>query len=95
MIRGEGDGEPLRRFTDRIEAVVRNDLRRRIDSAGVSPRVDLELVTKLRAGQVLSAVAWFLEHLDEFGPDEAAATVNQAAERGWAWAAGLEPEGPP
>ena len=90
IVRGEGDGAPLRRFTQRIEQVVADDVERRVAVAGASPRDDLGLVTRLRAAQLVAAVAWFVDHP---GADaaETAAAVNHISERGWAWAAGLTP----
>ena len=57
---------------------------------GATPRIDISLITRLRAAQVVAAVGWFLEHEDTL-PADAAMAVNQANERGWDWAAGLGP----
>lgn len=89
IVRGEGDGGPLRRFTERIEEVIDADLTDRLTAAGATPRVHRSLVTRLRTGQVVAAVAWFLEH-EEALPAEVAGMVNAANERGWNWAVGLE-----
>jgi AcrR family transcriptional regulator len=84
IVRGEGDGGPLRRFTERVEEVIAADL----DAVAIQPRIDVSLITRLRAAQVVAAVAWFLDHEDA-EPAETAAAVNAANQRGWDWAAGL------
>lgn len=88
IVRGEGDGGPLRRFTERVEEVIAADLAARMAESHATPRVDPSLITRLRAAQVVAAVAWFLDH-DDLLPTDTAAAVNAANERGWDWAAGL------
>jgi len=90
IVRGEGDGGPLRRFTERVEEVIGADLATRIDEAGATPRVDLSLVTRLRAAQVVAAVGWFLDH-PRADPAEIAQAVDAANRHGWDWAAGFGP----
>ena len=91
IVRGEGDGGPLRRFTERVEAVIAEDLDVRIADAGATPRVDRSLVTHLRAAQVVAAVAWFLDH-PKATPTETALAVDAANRRGWDWASGFGPD---
>ena len=88
IVRGEGDGRPLRRFTERVEAVIASDLDAQVADRGATPRLDATLISKLRAAQVVAAVAWFLD-ADDADPAATAAAVNAANERGWDWAAGL------
>ena len=88
IVRGEGDGGPLRRFTERVEDVIAADLAARMAEEGATPRLDVSLITRLRTAQVVAAVTWFLEH-DDVLPADAAAAVNAANERGWDWAAGF------
>ena len=90
IVRGEGDGGPLRRFTERVEEVIATDLVARTARERAKPRLDVSLITRLRAAQVVAAVAWFLEHEDSL-PADTAAAVNAANERGWDWAAGFGP----
>ena len=90
IVRGEGDGRPLRRFTERVEEVIAADLADRMEQQRVSPRLDVSLITRLRAAQVVAAVAWFLEHEGSL-PGDTAEAVNAANERGWDWAAGFGP----
>jgi AcrR family transcriptional regulator len=90
IVRGEGDGGPLRRFTERVEEVIRADLTVRMAEGRATPRVDVSLITRLRSAQVVAAVAWFLEQADA-SPGDTAAAVNAANSRGWDWAAGIAP----
>jgi AcrR family transcriptional regulator len=90
IVRGEGDGRPLRRFTERVEEVIATDLAARNAEQRTTPRLDVSLITRLRAAQVVAAVGWFLEHEDSL-PADTAAAVNHANERGWDWAAGFGP----
>ena len=89
IVRGEGDGGPLRRFTERVEEVIATDLTARLAERGATPRLDPSLITRLRAAQVVAAVAWFLDHEGSL-PIDTATAVNAANERGWDWAAGLD-----
>lgn len=88
IVRGEGDGRPLRRLTERVEQVIAADLAERVAHQGATPRIDVSLLARLRTAQVVAAVAWFVEH-DDSDPADTAAAVNAANERGWDWAAGL------
>jgi AcrR family transcriptional regulator len=88
IVRGEGDGAPLRRFTERVEEVIASDLAARVAERKVEPRVDASLITRLRAAQVVAAVAWFLDH-DDAEPTATAEAVDAANQRGWDWATGL------
>ena len=90
IVRGEGDGLPLRHFTERIEQVLAADLRDRIAAAGAVPRVEVELVTKLCAAHVVAAVSWFIDQ-DEADPAGVAHDVNRILDPGRTWAAGLDP----
>ncbi len=65
IVRGEGDGRPPGRFTERIEQVLIADLER----DGIRPVVDPTLVVRLRAAHIVAAAAWFIE---EDGADPAA-----------------------
>lgn len=91
IVRGEGDGGPLRRFTERVEEVIAGDVSARMEEHDATPRIDPALIARLRAAQVVAAVAWFLDH-DDLRPGELATAVNAANERGWDWAAGLAPD---
>jgi len=88
IVRGEGDGRPLRRFTERVEEVIAGDLASRMADHGAEPQLEVSLITRLRAAQVVAAVAWFLDHPDA-EPGATATAVNVANQRGWDWAAGL------
>lgn len=90
IVRGEGDGAPMRRFTERVEGVIAADLTARTEAHEATPRIDSSLIARLRAAQVVATVAWFLDH-DHLRPADVAAAVNAANERGWDWAAGLAP----
>jgi AcrR family transcriptional regulator len=91
IVRGEGDGEPLRRFTERVEAVLTAEIAQRCAAAGVEPRSDPRLIAAMRAAEVVAAVAWFLES-DGRRPREVALAANEIADNGWLWAAGLRPD---
>jgi AcrR family transcriptional regulator len=91
IVRGEGDGGPLRRFTERVEEVISADLTERLTEAGAEPRIDRSLITRLRAAQVVAGVAWFLEHPNA-DPAETAQAIDVANRRGWDWASGFGPD---
>jgi len=90
IVRGEGDGGPLRRFTERVEEVIARDLVLRLAEAGASPRVDQSLITHVRAAEAVAVVGWFLDHPDA-SPVETARSIELANRRGWDWASGFGP----
>jgi hypothetical protein len=91
IVRGEGDGRPLRRFTECVEEVIANDLTDRVAEAKATPRVDRSLITHLRAAQVVAAVGWFLDH-PKSSPADVAQAIDAANRRGWDWASGFGPD---
>ena len=79
IVRGEGDGAPLRRFTARIAEVLVEDFDDQL----------LELLDgRARLVQKAGAVRWYLEADEPSEPVMTANDVNAIAELGWAWAAG-------
>jgi AcrR family transcriptional regulator len=79
IVRGEGDGAPLRRFTDRVERVLAEDF-----EAGRRPAihadVERDLLIAMRAAQIVAAVAWFVEKGDGADPAEVADQVTAVIE---------------
>lgn len=93
ILRGEADGLPLRTLTARIVDVARAADDARVARTGEHPLVDPELLAHLTAGQVLAALAWWLEA--DPAPDVATvvADLRATASRGRLWAVGaLDPD---
>ena len=88
IVRGEGDGEPLRRFAGRIAEVLAEDFDDELLESGATPRADRHLVIRMWAASLTAAVGWFIDVDEGVDPAEVAAEVNAVAELGWAWAAG-------
>lgn len=91
IVRGEGDGEPLRRFAGRIAEVLAEDFDDELLDSGTTPRADRQLVIRMWAASLTAAVGWFIDADEGVDPAKAAVQVNAIAERGWAWAAGRGP----
>ena len=88
IVRGEGDGAPLRRFTARIAEVLVEDFDDELLELGTSPQADRSLVVAMWASALAGAVRWYLEADEPSEPVMTANDVNAIAELGWAWAAG-------
>lgn len=88
IVRGEGDGEPLRRFARRIAEVLAEDFDDELLESGATPRADRHLVISMWAASLTAAVGWFIEAGEDVDPAAAATEMNGIAEYGWAWAAG-------
>jgi AcrR family transcriptional regulator len=93
ILRGQADGLPLRTLTARIVDVARAADDARVARTGDPPRVDPGLLAHLTAGQVLAALAWWLEA--DPAPDVATvvAELRTSVARGRLWAVGaLDPD---
>ena len=88
IVRGEGDGEPLRRFARRIAEVLAEDFDDELLEAGTTPRADRHLAISMWAAGLTAAVGWFIDAGEGADPAKVAGEVNAIAEHGWAWAAG-------
>lgn len=80
IVRGEGDGEPLRRFAGRIAEVLAEDFDDELLQSGTAPRADRQLVIRMWAASLTAAVAWFIDADERVDPAKAAAEVNAIAE---------------
>lgn len=88
IMRGEGDGAPLRRFTQRIAEVLVEDFDDELLELGTSPRTSRSLVVTMWAAALSGAIGWYLNADERPDPTKTANDVNAIAELGWAWAAG-------
>ncbi len=88
IVRGEGDGEPLRRFAGLIAEVLAEDFEDELLESGATPRADRQLVIRMWAASLAAAVGWFIDADEGVDPAKVATEVNKIAELGWAWAAG-------
>ena len=52
IVRGEGDGEPLRRFAGRIAEVLAEDFDDELLQSGTAPRADRQLVIRMWAASL-------------------------------------------
>ncbi|WP_224281736.1 TetR/AcrR family transcriptional regulator [Streptomyces sp. LS1784] len=91
ILRGEGDGKPLRMFTaesaHRVAAVFRERARR----GGVQPRIDPELLARAWVGEQFAVLHWWLEQDPRPMPaEEAAHTLRDLAAHGRYWASGFD-----
>lgn len=88
IVRGEGDGQPLRRFAQRIAEVLVEDFDDELLESGATPLADRHLVISMWAAGLTAAVGWFIDAGEDVDPAKIATEVNAIAEHGWAWAAG-------
>lgn len=92
VLRGEGDGRALRRFTeDRVAAAV-EVFTGRAASTGVTLRIDAQLLARAWVGELVAVMQWWLETESTLTPEEITETLLDLSLRGRYWASGFDGE---
>ncbi|WP_067828768.1 TetR/AcrR family transcriptional regulator [Nocardia inohanensis] len=95
ILRGEGDGRALRRFTEERTAAAAAAFAARAANLGVTPKLDPALVARAWVGEQISVLQWWLETDPPPLPlEQVADTLRTLSLRGRYWAAGFEGEPP-
>ncbi|CAM04288.1 TetR family transcriptional regulator [Saccharopolyspora erythraea NRRL 2338] len=88
ILQGAGDGRPLREFYERTSDEAEALFRARAEQSGHTPRIPVEFVARAWAGELIGALAWWLEHDTEYTADQVATMLSDLSARGRRWAAG-------
>jgi AcrR family transcriptional regulator len=91
ILRGEGDGRPLRLFTDAFVARTTGEFRDRAERNGVEPRIDPELLARAWVGEQVAVLRWWLEHdVPPMPAEEVTRMLLDLAVHGRYWASGFD-----
>ena len=91
VLRGEGDGKPLRMFTQACARVAAEEFRGRSERNDVKPRIDAELLARVWVGEQVSVLQWWVEHEAPPMPaEEVVRMLLDLALRGRYWATGFD-----
>ncbi|MQY06967.1 TetR/AcrR family transcriptional regulator [Actinomadura macrotermitis] len=92
ILRGEGDGKPLRMFTQEWARTALEVFRTRAERNGVEPRMNPELLARAWVGEQISVLQWWVEHETPPLPaEEVARMLLDLAIHGRYWASGFDP----
>ena len=91
ILRGEGDGKPLRMFTDESVTRVAAVFRERSVTIGTEPRIDPQLLARAWVGEQFAVLRWWLEQDPRPMPaEELADNLRMLAVHGRYWASGSD-----
>lgn len=91
VLRGEGDGKPLRMFTEACARVAAAEFRGRSERNAVEPRIDAGLLARAWVGEQVAVLQWWVEHEVEPMPaEEVVRMLLDLALRGRYWATGFD-----
>ncbi|WP_433563062.1 TetR family transcriptional regulator [Nocardia sp. CA-151230] len=95
ILRGEGDGRALRRFTEERTAAATAAFTARATNLGLTPNIDLGIVARAWVGEQISILQWWLETDPPPMPlEQVADMLRTLSLRGRYWATGFEGEPP-
>ncbi|MDG9722656.1 MULTISPECIES: TetR/AcrR family transcriptional regulator [unclassified Streptomyces] len=91
VLRGEGDGKPLRMFMDAVARATAEEFRARAERNAVQPRIDPELLARVWVGEQIAVLRWWVEQETPSLPaEEVVRMLLDLALRGRYWASGFE-----
>ncbi|GGV00517.1 TetR family transcriptional regulator [Actinomadura cremea] len=91
ILRGEGDGKPLRMFVESCVRVTADEFSGRSERNGVEPRIDPGLLARAWVGEQTAVLQWWLEIDDPRPPaEEVARMLLDLAVHGRYWASGFD-----
>ncbi|MFI0349372.1 TetR/AcrR family transcriptional regulator [Actinomadura sp. 9N407] len=90
VLRGEGDGRPLRMFTERFVAMTAEVFRIRAERNDLEPRISPDLLARAWVGEQISVLQWWIEHEAPPPPEEVARILLDLAVHGRYWASGFD-----
>nr|WP_328715953.1 TetR/AcrR family transcriptional regulator [Nocardia salmonicida] len=89
VLRGEGDGRALRRFTADRTAATLAYFTAREARLGVRMRIEPQILAHTWVGEMVSTMTWWLESGSTLTPDQITEELLNLSLRGRYWAAGL------
>ncbi|MFJ9446993.1 TetR/AcrR family transcriptional regulator [Kitasatospora sp. NPDC101235] len=94
ILRGEGDGKPLRMFTEEAVRRIAAVFRRRAEQNHREPRIDPEVLARAWVGEHCAVMQWWLEgEADRMPAEGLAELLLGLSRRGRYWASGFDPVG--
>jgi AcrR family transcriptional regulator len=91
VLRGEADGAALRRFRQRLAAIVEDALADTVTALGARPRVPVPVVTEILAGEIIGLLGWWLDHDDaDLDATTAVDWLRATSVHGRLWALGVD-----
>ncbi|MGF0319775.1 hypothetical protein [Nocardia fluminea] len=91
ILRGEGDGRALRRFTDDRTAAAATIFAARAQAKGVTPQIDLEVLARAWVGEQVVVLQWWLEADPQpMTLEEVTGMLRDLSLRGRYWASGFD-----
>jgi len=91
LLRGEGDGQAVRRLRTAFAAIALEVMERRAATLCVTPRLPLDLVAQAWTGELLTVLSWWLEHDQPYPAEVLARMLRDYSVHGRAWANGFDP----
>ncbi|MFC6879537.1 MULTISPECIES: TetR/AcrR family transcriptional regulator [Actinomadura] len=90
ILRGEGDGKPLRMFTEDFVRATGLEFRKRAELNGVEPRLAPDLLARVWVGEQTAVLQWWVEHDTPPMPaEEVSRMLLDLAVHGRYWASGF------
>ncbi|MEU2257678.1 TetR/AcrR family transcriptional regulator [Nocardia xishanensis] len=94
ILRGEGDGRALRRFTEDRTAAAAQIFSARAAAQGVELRIDADVLARAWVGEVLATLQWWLESGSALSAEQITDQLLNLSLRGRYWASGFDDESP-
>lgn len=92
IMRGEGDGKPLRLFVESTVRTADAMFRSRSERNGVQPRISPELLARAWVGEQVAVLQWWVEQENPSVPaEEVARMMLDLSMYGRYWASGFDP----
>ncbi|MRH87886.1 TetR family transcriptional regulator [Nocardia sp. SYP-A9097] len=94
VLRGEGDGRALRRFTEDRASAAARIFTERAAAQGVTLRVDADILARAWVGELVATLTWWLESGSTLTPEQITGELVNLSLRGRYWASGFDDELP-
>lgn len=94
VLRGEGDGRALRRFTADRTAAAAQVFTARAAAQGVQLRLPVDLLARAWVGEMVEVLAWWLEEGMPQTPEDVTDQLLNLSLRGRYWASGFDDQPP-
>lgn len=91
VLRGEGDGKPLRMFIDSVAQNTAQEFRLRSERNGVHARIDPDLLARAWVGEQVGILQWWVSHdVPPMPAEEVMRMLLDLAMYGRYWASGFD-----
>lgn len=91
VLRGEGDGKPLRMFIDSVSQATAQEFRVRAERNGVTPRIDPDVLARAWVGEQVGILQWWVSHnVPPMPAEEVMRMLLDLAMHGRYWASGFD-----